>query len=345
MKFLVFADLQADRGSETLFGNPTESLRLSCVTKLYSDLRTLYRQHKCDALVDLGDTFDDRNSIDVPTLRTVLTGLAWLPENELNTRVIGNHDQFLRDNEIHNGPVLAHKFHNVISDREIIAVDGAKLFFCAYPKDHAELAVWLKNESSKVRCRKILFGHFQVRGAYLNSVQTTTGIPQEALNGFDLVVLGHIHQPQQVNERIYYVGSPFQQDWGEAGQKKRVLIVDTEDATAISVPLEGYPEYQLVSLPEFKKASQAATENRYRVVLKNHAETEEFFTHPAFNRAAAQYAYDVGETEKGEAAPEKDWTFDGILRRYLTQVPPSGVGIEFNVEEMLAAGKSIVENG
>ena len=340
MRILVYADLQADYGSERLFSATADSLRLWCVAKFYEEMRQLYTAHRCDGVIDLGDTFDNRNSIDVPTLRTVLAGIDWLAANSRNTRIIGNHDQFLRNGAIHNGPVLAHKF-NVVSDRVIEVVDNTRFFFCAYPKDHAELAQWIKTEAAKVRGRKILFGHFQVKGAYLNNTQTTSGVPLEALSSFDLVLLGHIHQPQSLSDRIYYVGSPFQQDWGEAGQKKRVLIVDTERLKVTSVPLEHYPEYRVIDLPEFKKAAQQPGEHRYRVVLKNHKESTEFFTHPAFHRAVAQYDYDISEAEDGQPEPEKDWSFDGSLLRYMKQVPPSGAGVDLKDEEMLEMGKTI----
>jgi DNA repair exonuclease SbcCD nuclease subunit len=315
MRFLVFGDVQATEGSELCLTQPNVSLQHYRVSKFFDDLARLYSTYDCDGIIDCGDTTDDRSAIPMPTLKCIGEGLDRLAEFDgTNFKLTGNHEQYQRDTTVDNRWLFKHAFH-VISDREKQVLGNLSLFFCAYPKDHAELADWLKRECEQTRTRKILFGHFQVKGAYVNNAQITTGIPMEALSGFDLVVLGHIHQPQQLNARIHYVGSPFQQDWGEAAQKKRVLIVDTETLKLTSIVLKNYPRYEEVTLDEFKVAAQQETEDRFRVVLKNHAESEEFFAHPAFHRAVAQYDYDTAEAEEGQAPPEKDWTFDGILRR------------------------------
>ena len=345
MKLLCFADLQATDGSEMCYTLPGHTLQHIRVSHFFDDLVRLYRDQRCDGIVDCGDTTDDRSAIPMPTLQCIGIGLDKLGSfRGINFKLTGNHEQFQRDTSIDNRWLFRHNF-TVISDRAVERVDGVTCFFCAYPKDHTELAQWIKNESVKVRGRKILFGHFQVKGAFLNHAKTSSGIPLEVLHGFDLVVLGHIHQPQALSDRIYYVGSPFQQDWGETGQKKRVLVVDTERLKVTSIPLEGYPEYRSVSLPVFKEITQQASEHRYRVILKSHAETEDFFNHPAFHRAIAEYAYDTNEPEDGQPEPEKDWTFTGTLRRYLKQVPPSGAGINLSDDEMLAIGKTIAEEG
>src|SRR5438309_7157834 len=39
---------------------------------------------------------------------------------------------------------------------------------------------------------------------------------------------GHIHLRQRVKGNVWYVGSPFGMDWGEANQRKGYLILDTD---------------------------------------------------------------------------------------------------------------------
>lgn len=343
MRLLIYADLQTTDGDERCFSDPSVSLQHYRVARVFTDLLSVYRQYKCDGLVDLGDTTDDRSSISLPTLNLLGAMLSTLPSSKNNFKLTGNHEQYLRDCTIDNKHLFDHKFR-VISQREIIRVEDCTFVFCAYPASHADLTEWLLKEASAIRGRKVLFGHFQIVGAYLNNAKTVTGVPLEALNGFDTVLLGHIHQPQSLTPRIHYVGSPFQQDWGEAGQLKHLSILDTDTLKVTTVPLEGYPQYRAVSLDEFKQAAQEGGEDRLRVVLKNHEEAEAFFCHPAFNRATAHYDY--AETAKGEAQEEiKDWTFDGICRRYIELVPPSKIGIDFSDEDMLAIGQTIATEG
>jgi len=107
------------------------------------------------------------------------------------------------------------------------------------------------------------------------------------------------------------------------------------------VPLEGYPEYRAVTLDEFSRVAEEASEHRYRVTLNSHAETEAFFRHPRFNRATAEYNYD--ETPPDQVAENQDWTFEGTCRRYLKTVPPSKTGIELTDDEMIGVTAHIVK--
>ncbi len=61
---------------------------------------------------------------------------------------------------------------------------------------------------------------------------------------FDYVALGHLHRPQKVNqkEHIRYSGSPYPLSFGEIGQKKKVILIETSggklrDITDIDIPV------------------------------------------------------------------------------------------------------------
>ena len=68
---------------------------------------------------------------------------------------------------------------------------------------------------------KILIGHFQVDGAELsggNAFQIPTILRPHHFSGYDLTILGHVHQRQiHSNDDITwsYIGSPLPQDFGE----------------------------------------------------------------------------------------------------------------------------------
>lgn len=343
MKLLCYADLQATDGDELCFTQPNVTLQHYRVEKFFVDMARIYEQHHCDGVIDLGDTTDDRSSIPMPTLEVLGGGIARLPDGE-HWKLTGNHEQYLRDTTVNNRRLFEHRF-NVVDGRQIQNMGGWCAFFVSYPADHAELAQWLLREGRKVRASGVptaLFGHFQVEGAYFQNGRALTGIPLEALAPFDLVMLGHIHLPQAVSAKIYYVGSPFQQDWGEVGQTKRVGIVNTKTMTVEWVPLTGYPEYRQVTLDQFVKLADERSEHRYRVNLNSHDESEAFFRHPHFNRATAQYNYD--ETPSEQVLENPDWSFEGICRRYLKSVPPAKVGIELTDDEMMEMTDHIVKH-
>ena len=334
MRLLVYADLQATDGADLCYLQPNVPLQHYRIRKFFADLRRIYAEQKCDGIVDLGDTTDDRSAIPITTLDTLCEGLTDLPG--IKYKITGNHEQVVRDTSVSNWRLFAPYF-TVIHDRKVIRIGDCSVYFCSYPADHSELAHWIATEAATQRTRKILFGHFQVKGAYLTSARAATGVPLEALSSFDMVLLGHIHAPQSLNSKVHYVGSPFQQDWGEANQQKRVAILDTATLKVTFIPLTGYPEYREVSLKQFQVESAQLTEHRYRVTVTSHTEAEQFFAHPAYNRAVGVYDYDTA-VDTGSAPETRDWSFAGTLQRYMSQVPH---GLDISDEDMLEAGKLI----
>lgn len=75
--------------------------------------------------------------------------------------------------------------------------------------------------------------HLHVTGAHLSGserlvhVSETYAADSAGLPVVSYSALGHIHKPQQVPGRdAYYVGSPMQLDYGEAGEEKSSIAVD-----------------------------------------------------------------------------------------------------------------------
>ena len=340
MKLLCYSDLQADSGSEISFSQPNKSLQILRVEKFYDDLVKIYDKYECGGVIDLGDTFDSRSSIDIPTLDAVLAGIEKIPDSTWNIKLIGNHDQFIRNGQIHNGRVVSKKF-TVVPENKIFDFDGWRAFFCSYPASHDVLARWIAKYAYQYRNDgKILFGHFQVAGCALATGVALQGIPADILKPFELCLLGHVHLPQSITACIHYVGSPFQQNWGESTQQKRVAVLDTSDPLQITwVSLPGYPEYRQVSLEQFKKTAKADEEHRYKVVLASHEEAEEYYHHPLFSRHPAIYSY--SEVENPEAGVEKDWSLEGVCQRWMETLPPNKSGIELEKQELLEIGLSV----
>ncbi len=89
-------------------------------------------------------------------------------------------------------------------------------------------------------------GHGAPRGEReLHMGEAYAATPEAIPPGPQYVALGHIHAPQRVpgaKVPAEYAGSLLELDFGEAGEQKRVVIVDVEPglpATVTSVPLEG----------------------------------------------------------------------------------------------------------
>lgn len=93
--------------------------------------------------------------------------------------------------------------------------------------------------------KKILVAH-----AYIVDMETSVSdraaevgraamVSAGVFDGFDYVALGHLHGPQNVNDRIRYSGTPMAYSFGkEEKQRKSVTIIDTDTMThkTVEVP-------------------------------------------------------------------------------------------------------------
>jgi len=346
MRALVYTDLQATEGHEKCHADPTKSLQVWRVTKFYDDLFRIYTEHGCDTLWDLGDTTDDRSAIPVPAINAVCEGLARFPKSETNIKLVGNHEQYVRNTSVNIGRMFSPYF-TVVESPQAFTLDlpecRVQILACPYPENTAELNAWIQ-QAKRPNVRTLLLGHFQIAGCFGCSGQLMSGISLDSLSWIKLGLLGHIHRPQQLGN-CYYVGSPFQQNWGEAGEEKRVAIVDG-DANGFHVswvPLTGYPEYRAVSLAEFNTQVKEGGEHRFRVVLQSQAEAADFYASPYAHLAEPQYDFTATKSANSSAAEDNVdiWTPERTLRRYLERNDPAEKGIQVPKEEMLAVGMEI----
>ena len=281
----------------------------------------------------------------MPAIDAVCAGLSAFPKSPWNIKLIGNHEQFLRNTLVNVGRMFEPYFMVVPGQEAFDCGDSLRILACSYPENEAEAAKWIESQRKEAQSRKvILLGHFSVMGCMTGDGRLLAGIPKGALSWVNLGLLGHIHKPQSLTARVHYVGSPFQQNWGEAEEAKRVGIVDTATATVQWVPLGGFPEYLQVGLSEFQEVCDSGTEDRFKVVLKSQAEAAEFYALPLAHRAEPIYDFTV-ESDKpsAESAPADGhkWSFESVVRRYVERNRPDTFGITDSVDEMIDYGKTI----
>jgi DNA repair exonuclease SbcCD nuclease subunit len=98
----------------------------------------------------------------------------------------------------------------------------------------------------------ILLSHFGLSEGQLQSgLSIISDIKMSNLSKFKLVLLGHYHLPQKIeneNTILYYVGSPIHMSWNDKNQQKRFLVYDTETLEVESLPLKGYVQYRELTI-------------------------------------------------------------------------------------------------
>lgn len=341
MRVLIYSDAQATDGHERCFTDPTKPLQLWRIEHLYDSLLKVYKDFNCQALWDLGDTTDDRTAIPLSVIDLLCDRLEAF-DGKWNIKLVGNHEQFLRDTKVHAGKMFRHFFH-VVETCESIRFGNVNILCVSYHDDVEAILKFIRSQPKTERT--IILGHFQVAGCQMSSGMAVTGVPRDMLKFAEIGLLGHIHKPQTMGN-LHYVGSPFQQHWGEANERKRVLVLDIADNKPIELTevfLDGFPEYRQVTFEQFVECVKENSEDRYKVVLRSIAETEKFYAHPLANRAdEAIYAYgrseEIGAVEVNSEIPtsKKD-----ILLRYMDKTPPGDIGITLDNESVLQFGEGI----
>jgi DNA repair exonuclease SbcCD nuclease subunit len=354
MKVLVYGDLQATDGHQRCYNNPSLPLQLWRVSRFYDLAEKIFVRHKCQALWDAGDLTDDRSSIPIPAIAGLIESLERFKGFENNLKVVGNHEQFLRDTTIHVGKLFT-PFFQLVEETAVKSIfdgrliDGASgnpvILACSYPASNKAASDFIYTESLRAKRRGksvIVLGHVQVIGCRMGSGLAAEGVPSEAFEHVDLGLLGHVHSRQRIKgTNTWYIGSPFQQDFGEADEDKFVAVVDLESLALEWVKISGFPEYRTVSFEQFKQLSNSRSEDRFKVSLASPKEAEEFFSHPLASRPEPIYSYELGESRvDGELQPILSG--DEALREYVKLVPPVSRGIQVSDEELLDLGRQLL---
>ncbi len=180
----------------------------------------------------LGDLFDNRNHINIKTLKVSFE----LFENDLKpfnvSILLGNHDIYYNTNIQTHSLKWLEKFKNITLIEEIQEIDVHGLKVLAVP--------WLVNTkifndylSNNVIEAKVCFGHFQTAG-FLFSKHTLseTGMDGGVLfNNFKITFTGHFHTRSKQKKNgnvVQYLGSPYHLTRNDTGDEKGFTILDTE---------------------------------------------------------------------------------------------------------------------
>lgn len=215
---LIFSDLHLKESTEEV-----------CFQVLAA-VRELARADK-GHVVFCGDFWQLRYQVNVRLLNRVKAELHdWAKEGLHVDLVPGNHDQVTVQGE-NALEVLAEPGIRVWTEPGVEGNCG----FCPYRKEPAEQLAALKTAASWATSQgapaRVVFAHFGLRGAEMSAGRKDADgleLPWWKEEGrYPLIILGHYHRHQH-GPGYVYVGSPYQQSFGEAGNSPGVLRLQGE---------------------------------------------------------------------------------------------------------------------
>jgi len=189
-------------------------------------------------VVILGDLLHTHEKIHVTPFNLATKLITSLSKKVQVFLLIGNHDlinnqQFLTNKHAFNA---FKKIDNVVVCDKVVVkiINDKKYVFCPYvpPKRFQEAldTVYVKGQEwADAEC---IFAHQEFFGCRFNPIMTSTE-GDEWPSEYPLVISGHIHDEQWLQDNIYYTGSSMQHAFGESSKKTIAHLTFSENEKCI----------------------------------------------------------------------------------------------------------------
>lgn len=237
MRIIVTADFQAAWSN------------LDLCEQAWNEILDHAQEKRVTAIVVAGDLKRDYNPIDTRVIiwwqraiaRAKALGIAVIID-------LGNHDRNSQTSDIKNWFPILRKAGAICVDKkeEEIYVRGGQLMLLPFCTNKNELRERAKRLAKRVVNpeKAVLIFHEDISGCSYNQLgrESVAGVLPTELNPdrFSFVVGGHIHLHQQIGENIFYAGSPFASDWGEANQRKGYVFISDSGLEFLPSKIPGW---------------------------------------------------------------------------------------------------------
>jgi len=213
-------------------------------------------ENNIQSILFCGDLFQTRQKIDVLSYQKTFELFEKYALSNLTVYLLlGNHDLWHKDkSDISSvNPLRSIPNVTIIAKPSVLKIEGVPVAFLPYTENPI-VDVKLIEDKAKILC-----GHVAIDGALLNQKYSTKAdvsvefdgdmqkVGVDIFDSFDRVFLGHYHAAQVLNDKVEYVGSPLQLNFGEAEQDKHIIIYDTDNDQKEYVKNTFSPEHIIIN--------------------------------------------------------------------------------------------------
>jgi DNA repair exonuclease SbcCD nuclease subunit len=211
--------------------------------------------HKISDVRILGDLFDNRNTLNVRTINTVLDIFNFYNINRPDVKfniLIGNHDQYYHNRSDINSINILKNIPNInIVDKICIEkINGKKIVMVPWLIHETETYQKFTHMTDGDEKFDLLLGHFEIRGFEVTpGIIDTTGLETNIFRNFKKVFSGHYHL-RDTRGNLTYLGCPYQLSWGDYGNDKGIHIYDIDTEETIFIKNEDSPSHYKIIMSE-----------------------------------------------------------------------------------------------
>lgn len=249
--------------------------------RAFAQVVSLAEKLQVTTIIHAGDIFTSRKGQSEVVLVTFAAILDLLKEHDLKMIVIpGNHDKtdytsessFLQPFESH--PAL-----RIMSPTGFMLVNKIGLYFLPYYDEKLSYRSYLDSlvKSISKENYNILITHIAIDGVTSNSgIKVQQQLSPDLFVEFDLVFVGHYHDRQALSEKIIYIGSCYQANFGEDVHKGCLTLYEDGTYDFAQLDFKEYVTYELtnssLTIAEVKNVIEASIDKRCRVKIKGKLE-------------------------------------------------------------------------
>lgn len=206
-----------------------------------------------DVLFNLGDLFDIRSSTDELIRHKVTELISKTIKLIPYYQLAGNHDVYFKSsNTVSSLDSLKHlEGDNFKIIKNAFELDKPKILFLPWENN-----LNILGESLQKSNKDWVFMHADIQGLRYNKNLSSLdrGLKKEALKKFKGVFSGHVHWGSS-SGNIHYVGSPYQMNRGEMGNRKFIFLLDFELEKIEKFENKISPKFVAISFEELEKGN------------------------------------------------------------------------------------------
>lgn len=220
-------------------------------TYFYDFFIPTLKKHKKDGdiLFFLGDLYDNRTSINIKVINTVVKLFEDLSQIIDIHIILGNHDNFnMLDTDINSICTIRNIKNITIYDKpQQININNTSV----------AIMPWIYGKNNEIEILKkykgsdLLLCHSDLNGCrtqlYPTRPTNKNILDINDFSGYNKVYSGHIHIVQEINN-FTFVGCPYHLDRNDYGNKKGIFVYDTKTKNDIFIENNYSPEFKKIKI-------------------------------------------------------------------------------------------------